>query len=104
MDANGTAPELTGKYLSLTSYRRDGSGVATPVTASGRLRGSPMAAHAEIVTREEAAAIDRLMAGKYRIDKIFYLPLYNAYQAIFNRRGRPRGTSVVLKITLGSLP
>lgn len=35
-----TAPALPGKYLSLTSFRRDGTGVATPVwfvEARGRL-------------------------------------------------------------------
>src|SRR4029453_14748542 len=37
-----TTPRVPGKYLSLTSFRRDGSGVATPVwfvQAEGRLRG-----------------------------------------------------------------
>src|SRR4029453_14803649 len=36
-----TAPRIPGRYLSLTSLRRDGSGVATPVwfvQAEGRLR------------------------------------------------------------------
>ena len=36
-----TTPRIPGKYLSLTSFRRDGSGVATPVwfvQAEGRLR------------------------------------------------------------------
>jgi uncharacterized protein len=38
--AQATAPAVAGKYLSLTSFRRDGTGVATPVwfvEADGRL-------------------------------------------------------------------
>lgn len=123
---------MNGKYMSLTSFKRDGAGVATPVwfveengrlfvktdgdshkvrriarnpsvrvaecTASGRLRGEPIDARAEILPEGEARRVDELMAHKYRLDRIFILPIYRAVQRI---RGRaPRGAeAVILAIT-----
>jgi PPOX class probable F420-dependent enzyme len=126
-----TAPALPGKYLSLTSFRRDGTGVATPVwfveargrllvetdaasykvrrirrnprvtiapcTATGRLRGHPVPAWAELLPDAEVARVDRLMARKYRVDLLFIKPL-RILQAALHRR-RSRGTPVVLEIT-----
>jgi PPOX class probable F420-dependent enzyme len=103
-------PRIGGKYLSLTTYRKDGSPVATPVWfvddgeryyaitsassykvqrirrnpavtiaecgPSGKLRGEPIAAHAELLPAGEHERIDRLMAAKYRVDRILVLPLY----------------------------
>ena len=141
----GTASALTvsGKYLSLTTYRRDGTPVSTPVwfvedegrlfvttaadsykakrlrqnstaivapcTARGVLKGEPIPVHVEFLPNADHAWIDRLMAEKYRIDKILILPLYRlvtklrgksasgtetAYLAITSPRtggGRPPG-------------
>jgi uncharacterized protein len=126
-----TPPAVPGKYLSLTSFRRDGAGVATPVwfveaggrllvetdaasykvrrirrnprvtiapcTATGRLRGSPVPAWAELLPDAEVARVDRLMARKYRGDLVFIKP-FRSVQAALHRR-RPRRTPVVLEIT-----
>ena len=125
-----TTPTIPGKYLSLTSFRRDGSGVATPVwfveadgrllvetdagsykvrrirrnpqvtiapcTATGRLRGTPTTAWAELLPDAEVIRMDRLMARKYRVDLLFIKPI-RKLQATLRRR--PRGTPVVLEIT-----
>ncbi len=135
-DAEAAGPaygcHMKGKYLSLTSFKRDGTGVSTPVWfvqengrlfvrtdgnsykvkriahnpsvtiaecgPSGRLRGGPVAARAEIHSNGEAEHVDELMARKYRLDKILILPIYRAVQRI---RGRPtaEADSVVVAIT-----
>jgi PPOX class probable F420-dependent enzyme len=126
-----TTPSFPGKYLSLTSFRRDGTGVATPVwfveadgrllvetdagsykvrrirrdprvmvapcTATGRLRGTPVPAWAELFPDTEVARVDQLMGRKYRVDLVFIKPI-RKLQAALDRR-RSRGTPVVLGIT-----
>jgi uncharacterized protein len=126
-----SAPTFPGRYLSLTSFRRDGTGVATPVwfveadgrllvetdassfkvqrirrdprvtiahcTATGRLRGTPVPAWAELLPDAEVTRVDQLMARKYRLDLLFIKP-FRTLQAAVHRR-RPRGTPVVLEIT-----
>jgi PPOX class probable F420-dependent enzyme len=126
------AEPITGKYLSVTSFKRDGTGVATPVwfvaenghllvetdagsfkakrmrrnpkvtvapcTASGRLRGDPVEARAEFLPEGERARVERLMARKYRVDRILVLPIYRAVQRL-RGRGTPEGHPVVLAIT-----
>jgi hypothetical protein len=123
---------MKGKYLSLTSFKRDGTGVSTPVWfvqengrlfvrtdgdsykvkriahnrsvtiaecgPSGRLRGEPVAARAEIHRNGEAEHVDELMARKYRLDKILILPIYRAVQRI-RGRSTTEADSVVLAIT-----
>jgi uncharacterized protein len=120
-----------GKYLSITSFRRDGTGKATPVwfvhedgrllvetdagsfkvrrirrnpsvtvapcTATGRLRGEPAPARAELLPASEVHRVEQLMARKYRVDLLFIRPV-RALQAAL-RRGRSRGKPVVLAIT-----
>ena len=133
-DAAGPAYDchMKGKYLNLTSFKRDGTAVSTPVwfvqengrlfvrtdgdsykvrriahnpsvtiaecSASGRLRGEPVAARAEIHRNGEAERVDELMARRYRLDKILILPIYRAVQRI---RGRSTTATdpVVLAIT-----
>jgi uncharacterized protein len=124
-------PTFPGKYVSLTSFRRDGTGVATPVwfveaggrllvetdaasykvrriwrdprvtiapcTATGRLRGIPVPARAELLPDAEVARVDRLMAHKYRVDLLCIRP-FRALQAALQRR-RSRGTAVILQLT-----
>jgi PPOX class probable F420-dependent enzyme len=120
-----------GKYLSVTSYKRDGTGVATPVwfvvengrllvktgeqsfkakrirrnprvmiapcSASGRLHADPVPAQAELLPGSELDHVDRLMARKYRIDRVLVLPLYRAVQRL---RGKRAGEDeVALAIT-----
>jgi hypothetical protein len=126
-----TAPAFPGKYLSITSYRRDGTGVATPVwfvqedgrllvetdassfkvrrirrnpavtvapcTATGRLRGEPVAGHAELLLDAEVARVERLMARKYRVDLVVIKPVRRLQAALHPRR--PRGRTEVLAIT-----
>jgi uncharacterized protein len=120
-----------GKYLSITSYRRDGTGKATPVwfvqedgrllvetdadsfkvrrirrtpsvtvapcTATGRLRGEPAPARAELLPESEVRRVEQLMARKYRFDLLLIKPA-RALQAAL-RGGRSRGKPVVLAIT-----
>jgi uncharacterized protein len=126
-----TPPTFPGKYLSLTSFRRDGTGVATPVwfveadgrllvetdagsykvrrirrdplvtvapcTATGRLRGTPLPAWAELLPDAEVARVDELMGRKYRVDLLFIEPMRKLQAALHRRRSR--GTSVVVEIT-----
>jgi PPOX class probable F420-dependent enzyme len=123
---------ITGKYLSVTSFKRDGTGVATPVwfvaddgkllvetdgdsfkarrirrtpavtvapcTASGRLRGEPVPAEAAFLPESERERVERLMARKYRVDRVLILPVYRAVQRL---RGKSpaRGRPVILSIT-----
>ena len=123
--------DFNGKYLSLTTFRRDGTPVTTPVwfvadngslfvetdgdsykvkrvrrnadvevavcTASGKLRGVKVAAHASILPESERTRVERLMARKYRVDRVLILPLYRLVQRI--RGVAPRGGNpVVLSI------
>ena len=126
-----STPTLPGKYLSLTSFRRDGTGVATPVwfvqaggrllvetdaasykvrrirrdprvtiapcTATGRLRGTPVPAWAELLPDAEVARVERLMARKYRVDLLFIKPFRTLQRAL--HRNRPRETPVILELT-----
>jgi PPOX class probable F420-dependent enzyme len=121
-----------GKYLSLTSYKRDGTPVATPVwfatengrllvstdagsykvkrirrnpgvsiaacTATGRLRGEPVEARAELLPESEGPHVEQLMARKYRVDRVLFLPLYRVVQRL---RGKEQasGTPAYLAIT-----
>jgi uncharacterized protein len=127
------APVFRGRYLSVTSYKRDGRGVATPVwfvqrdgtllvqtgaasgkvkrvrrdprvlvavcTASGRLRGEQVPAVAEILPDSGTAAVERLIADKYRFDLIIIRPLRFVQARL--HPGRPRVQSVILSITPG---
>jgi PPOX class probable F420-dependent enzyme len=124
-------PAFPGKYLSLTSFRRDGTGVATPVwfvedggrllvetdaasykvrrirrdprvtiapcTATGRLRGIPVPAWAELLPDSEIPRVERLMARKYRVDLLFIKPLRALQRAL--RRRQCRETPVILELT-----
>lgn len=101
---------LPGKYLSLTTYRRDGTPVSTPVwfveedgrlfvitaaqsykakrlrrnpaamvapcTARGVPRGDAIPVEVEFLPPEEHARVERLIADKYRVDRVLILPLY----------------------------
>jgi uncharacterized protein len=131
---DGALPSMTlfgGKYLSIASYRRDGTEVATPVwfvqedgsllvetdgqsgkvkrirrnpavrvavcTARGQLRAQPVTAHAELLPATETGRVEALLAHKYRMDLVIIKPLRWAQAAL--HLGRPRGESVILRIT-----
>jgi PPOX class probable F420-dependent enzyme len=128
---SGLDAQFPGKYLSLTSFKRDGTGVATPVwfviddgrllintgresfkvkrirrnpavmiapcSASGRLRGDPVPAQAQVLPPGQQGPVEPLMARKYRIDRVLILPIYRALQRL---RGAPAGgAEVVVAIT-----
>jgi uncharacterized protein len=122
---------FTGKYLSLTSFKRDGTGVATPVwfvpddgrllvltdadsfktrrirrnpeitiapcSASGHVRGAAIAAHAELLPETEVGRVERLIARKYRVDRVLILPIYRLVMRL--RGHRESGRSVGVAIT-----
>ena len=126
------AAGVSGQYLSLTSFRGDGTAVATPVwfveaggrllvetdagsykvrrirrdprvtiapcTATGRLRGNPLPAWAELLPDTEVARVERLMARKYRVDLLFIKP-FRALQRALHRNHRPPETPVILELT-----
>jgi uncharacterized protein len=131
LDGRGLDARFPGKYLSLTSFKRDGTAVATPVwfviengrllihtgpqsfkakrirrnpevvvapcTGSGRLRGAPVLATAEFLPQSEMDRVGRLLARKYRLDRVLILPLYRAVQRL---HGAPVGSArVALAIT-----
>ena len=121
---------LHGKYLSVISFKRDGTGVATPVwfvtengralvktdagsgkvkrisrnagvmiapcTATGRLRGEPMPARAELLPDSDINHVDQLMARKYRVDKVVILPLYRAVQRLRGIRAESAGVALAI--------
>ena len=130
--AVGTATTaFPGKYLSITSFRRDGTGKATPVWfvqeggrllvetdagsykvrrirrnprvivapcgPTGRFRGAPVTATAELLPDAETGRVERLMARKYRVDLVFIRPI-RALQALL-QPGRMRERPVILAIT-----
>lgn len=111
---------IPGKYLSLTTYRRDGTPVSTPVwfveedgrlfvttatdsykakrlrrnpaamvapcTARGVPKGDAIPVRVEFVPADEHGRVDRLMAEKYRVDRLLILPIY---RLVLKLRGKP---------------
>ena len=111
---------VPGKYLSLTTYRRDGTPVSTPVwfveadgrifvitaansykakrlrrnpaalvapcTARGVPQGDAIPVEVEFLPPEEQARVDRLIAEKYRVDRVLILPIY---RLVMKLRGKP---------------
>ena len=122
--ASAAGLSIPGKYLSLTTYRRDGSPVSTPVwfvedegriyvttaadsykarrlrnnpsakvapcTARGVVKGDAVPVHVEFLRDVDRARVDRLMAAKYRMDKVLILPLY---RLVTRLRGQASGES-----------
>ena len=125
--------EFKGKYLSLTTFRKDGTPVATPVwfvaengtllvetdadsykvrrirrnsrveiaicTSTGKLLGGPVAAQAELLPDDERPRVERLMARKYRVDRILVLPVYRLVQGLRGKAPRGGGRPVIVSIT-----
>jgi uncharacterized protein len=114
--------DVAGKYLSLTTYRRDGSPVSTPMwfvedegrlfvttaadsykarrlrhnpaamvvpcTARGVAKGDAVPVHVEFLSDADHARVDRLMAEKYRVDRVLILPVY---RLVTKLRGKASG-------------
>jgi len=134
-DARSRTPpklQVSGKYVSLTTYRQDGTPVATPVwfveergrlfvitgtdsykakrirrnpavtgamcTARGAVRGDQQPGRAEFLPESEHARIDRLMAEKYRIDRILILPIYRLVLKLRGKGVSETGTGAYLAI------
>ncbi len=135
--ATPAGPELDsafpGKYLSLISFKRDGTGVATPVwfviengrllvktdaqsfkvkrvrrnstvmiapcSPSGRLRGAPVPAQAELLPQSDIDHVDQLLARKYRVDKVLILPLYRAVQRLRGTHAETADVAVAITPT-----
>jgi PPOX class probable F420-dependent enzyme len=123
---------VPGKYLSLTTYRRDSSPVSTPVwfveedgrlfvttaadsykakrlrrnpaamvapcTARGVPKGDAIPVQVEFLPPAEHARVDRLMAEKYRVDRVLILPLYRLMMKLRGQRVDER-SSAYLAIT-----
>jgi uncharacterized protein len=111
---------VPGKYLSLTTYRRDGTPVSTPVwfveedgrlfvitaahsykakrlrrnpaamvapcTARGVPQGDAIPVEIEFLPPDKHARVDRLIAEKYRVDRVLILPIY---RLVMKLRGKP---------------
>lgn len=129
--AAGIERRFPGKYISLTSFKRDGTGIATPVwfvtydgrllvltaseslkvkrirrnpevtiapcSASGRVRGEPVPARAELLPETELHRGEQLMNRKYRTDRLLILPIYRLVQRLRRVHGAP--SDAVLAIT-----
>ena len=129
----GPAPaaRIPGKYVSLVSFKRDGTPVATPVwfvvdgdrllvitdaqsgkvkrirrnpqvtvaacRADGRVIGERLPARAEILPARDLEQAKKLVARKYRLDRVLILPVYNLVQRLHGRR--LSGEVAVLAIT-----
>ena len=63
--------------------------------SSGRPHGDPVPGQAELLAPSALAHVNRLMARKYRIDRVLILPLYRAVQ-------RRRGTRSPPKVSLST--
>ena len=117
------APLFRGRYLSITSYKRDGTSVATLLvetdaasgkvkrirrhpavlvavcTATGRLRGPQLSGIAEVLPESAVGSVRPLIMRKYRADLVIFRPLRSVQTML--HVGRPRTKPVILAITPG---
>ena len=127
------ALNVPGKYLSLTTYRQDGSPVSTPVwfveedgrlfvttaadsykakrlrrnpaamvapcTARGVPKGDAIPVQVEFLPDAEHDRVDRLMAEKYRVDRILILPIYRLVMKVRGKPVNEAGGGAYLAIT-----
>jgi PPOX class probable F420-dependent enzyme len=129
------AARIPGKYVSLVSFKRDGTPVATPIwfvvdgdrllaitdahsakvkrvrrnpevtvaacRAGGQVTGEPFAARAEVLAPSDLEDTQKMIARKYRLDRVLILPVYRLVQRIRGRR--QSGEAAVLAITPADL-
>jgi uncharacterized protein len=89
--------ETDGESGKVKRIRRNPVVRIAPCTASGRLHGQPVSAHAELLPATETSRVEAMMAHKYRLDLVIIKPLRYAQSAL--HLGRPRGESVIVRIT-----
>lgn len=72
--------------------------MVAPCTARGVLKGDPIPVRVAFLPKADHARVDRLIAEKYRIDRILILPLYRLATKL---RGKSEGgtTSAYLEIS-----
>ena len=98
MEAGGRLLVETGAgSYKVRRIRRDPRVTIAPCTATGRLRGTPVPACAELLPDTEVARVEQLMARKYRVDLLFIKPFRALQRAL--HRNRPRETPVILELT-----
>jgi PPOX class probable F420-dependent enzyme len=122
-----------GRYLSVTSFKRDGTGVATPLwfvsdgerlfaltdlhsakvarirhdprvlvapcRASGKLRGEPLRARAEVLT--DSADLERvqtLLIGRYKISYRLMMLVYRLGRRLHGRSSVADGAAVAITL------
>ena len=61
--------------------------------ARGRLRGEAVDAEATVLPDSERERVERLLARKYRIDRVIVLPLYRLVLRLRGRGSRARGAA-----------
>ena len=79
--------------------RRNATVMIAPCSASGRLRGEPVPAQAELLPKSDIDHVDQLIARKYRVDKVLILPLYRAVQWLRGARGQTAGVALAITPT-----
>jgi PPOX class probable F420-dependent enzyme len=72
--------------------------LVAPCGVSGRLKGEQVEARAEILGPQALGATREQMARKYRMDRIFILPIYRLVQRL-RHKSTGEGDSVILQIT-----
>ena len=72
--------------------------MVAPCTAGGRAKGDATPVVAEFLPPAEHARVDRLMAEKYRIDRVLILPVYRFVLRLRGKR-TDEGDSAYLALT-----
>ncbi len=78
--------------------RTNPSVLVAPCTATGRPRTRQVSARAEILGPEALEPTRKLMARKYRLDRIFILPIYRLVQRL-RHKSTGDGEPLILQIT-----
>ena len=122
-----------GRFLSITSFKRNGTGVATPVWAvsdgnrlfaftdlhsakvrrvrrdphvlvapclpNGTLRGTPLAAHAEVLTDEaDLERVQKLMLRRYRISYRVVMLFYRLGRRLRGKQSVADGAALAITL------
>ena len=122
-----------GRYLGVTSFRADGTGVATPLwfvsdgrrlfaltdlhsakvrrmghnprvlvapcRASGKLRGEPLPARAEVLTgSEDLERVRELLIERYKISYRLVMLIYRLGRRLRGRRGVADGAALAITV------
>jgi uncharacterized protein len=81
--------------------RRNPEVTVAACRGDGRVTGEPFAARAQILPPSDLEAAQKLIARKYRLDRVLILPVYKLVQRIRGRR--QSGEAAVLAITPADL-